>query len=398
MFQFLNKNNKHQLQHEEQKATAATTNNNNNMSREGSSSGSAQFFSSPVVSCELVRMRCSIVGKIMEEQTSLVDVLSFSMEKLKPELEHLASRIEYNVDEHQVRDVLSNTDELLGCERTVRMKLRETHEREKYEGSAVGSLFYNMRDHMRHYEEYFNNYARISKVVAHIEKTTVVNELDKFRGSIQLDEDRKVREGFLRAIVMQPLAYVCQMSVLLKMLAVFTTPTHADLRDVIKAYQLFQNLVIRIEESQQKQLLREAYYTCDRFQNEWDRIGITNKSGFATKRGGNVKSWKIRYFTIRHYEMKYFEEPLHEKPLGTLDLRHCQRVFSDSAQEKQNCMGLEMKDRTYYMYFTSVNERAEWMHLIAWKSYLLKSVAYRAKQAVASIKNGAFPTALSLIA
>ncbi len=74
------------------------------------------------------------------------------------------------------------------------------------------------------------------------------------------------------------------------MLAVFTTPTHADLRDVIKAYQLFQNLVVRIcEASQQKQLLQEAYYTCDRFQNEWDRIGITNKSGFATKRGGNVK-------------------------------------------------------------------------------------------------------------
>lgn len=351
-------------------------------------------------SCDMntTRMRKSVVTKMMAEQESYISILSFHQNKIRPTLEECGEKVEYNIDEHQIRDLYGNWENLLKIEEIIRKKITcDTTSTSNQTFENIGSTLYNLREGLKAYEEYFNIFGRIMKIAEYIRQTTVNNQLQKLQPEVELNEARLNRDGFLKTIIFQPLHHVCQMSVLLKMLAVFTSPTHADLRDVIKSYQIYQNLVMKIESFYQKSFLEEAYFICDQLQSEWDQLGISDKNGFATKRGGNVKSWKIRWFTIRHYEMKYFEEPLADKPLTTLDLRQCQRAFADNSQDKTNCIGLEFRDRTYFMYFTSINERSDWLNLLAWKIYLLKNANYRASQSISSIKSGAFPNALSLI-
>jgi len=187
------------------------------------------------------------------------------------------------------------------------------------------------------------------------------------------------------------------MSVLFKILAVFTPHTSADARDIIHSYQMYQNLVVKIKDAYLRTFLEEAYKICDDLQNHWDTIGVSNKSGFATKRGGSVKTWKIRWFTLKGHELKYYEEPAADKPLATLDLKNCKKVYSDSTQEKEHCIAMEFKERTYFVYFTSINEKNEWMNAIQWKVFMQKDPVRRAQQSIHSIKIGAFPSTISLI-
>merc|ERR1712135_268683 len=109
-------------------------------------------------------------------------------------------------------------------------------------------------------------------------------------------------------------------------------------------------------------LLTKAYEMCDTFQRLWDEQKTCDKHGFLTKRGGNIKSWKIRYFTLRGYELKYYDEPVATKCISSLDLSSCTKVFQDSTQNKPYCFGVVLPDRTSSMYAPGPAERAEWLH------------------------------------
>ena len=58
---------------------------------------------------------------------------------------------------------------------------------------------------------------------------------------------------------------------------------------------------------------------------------------------------------------------------------------------------MEFKERTYFIYFTSVNEKNEWMNALQWKVFLRKEPVKRAQQSINIIKQGAFPNPISLI-
>jgi len=56
-----------------------------------------------------------------------------------------------------------------------------------------------------------------------------------------------------------------------------------------------------------------------------------------------------------------------------------------------------LPDRTYYIYATTAVERMEWMNLIAWKVYLLKSSAEKARWAFSVPALGQNSSVLSLL-
>ena len=58
---------------------------------------------------------------------------------------------------------------------------------------------------------------------------------------------------------------------------------------------------------------------------------------------------------------------------------------------------MEYKERTYFIYFTSVNEKNEWMNALQWRVFLRKSPNKRAQLSINTFKHGSFPTPLSLI-
>ena len=58
---------------------------------------------------------------------------------------------------------------------------------------------------------------------------------------------------------------------------------------------------------------------------------------------------------------------------------------------------MEFKDRTYYIYFTSINQKNEWMNALQWKVFLRKDPCKRAQQSINLMSQGAFPNTISLI-
>uniref|UniRef100_H2Y7N5 PH domain-containing protein n=1 Tax=Ciona savignyi TaxID=51511 RepID=H2Y7N5_CIOSA len=208
----------------------------------------------------------------------------------------------------------------------------------------------------------------------------------------QVDVKCSVLEHSLKT----PLYHICLSSVLLKVLAVFTPFEKAEVSDVIEAHKITQATVTSIEAGRRPAALKEAYSVYDDLQLQWDNQSLCNKNGFLTKRGGSVKSWKIRWFTLRGYELKYFDEPVDEKALTTLDLRFCRSVVDDQ-ETKPNCFGLTFPERTYYMYAISPTEKAEWMSLVSWKLFMQAPPAERARLALAVPASNLTNCAIDLI-
>jgi len=73
------------------------------------------------------------------------------------------------------------------------------------------------------------------------------------------------------------------------MLAVFTPSNHADLKQIFDAIQLVQACITSVEKTKRAKILQNAIKSCDDLQLKWDDIGLCNRNGFLTKRGGNVK-------------------------------------------------------------------------------------------------------------
>ncbi|EGD73525.1 hypothetical protein PTSG_05229 [Salpingoeca rosetta] len=102
-------------------------------------------------------------------------------------------------------------------------------------------------------------------------------------------------------------------------------------------------------------------------------------SGWLTKQGGRVKSWKKRWFTLRGVQLLYFKDPSDFKPLGAITLADrrpttnpfnskvtCEVRFvpEDEEPKKANCFEIKSSDstqRTFYCYAPSAKEADRWM-------------------------------------
>ena len=95
---------------------------------------------------------------------------------------------------------------------------------------------------------------------------------------------------------------------------------------------------------------------------------LASKSGFLTKQGGNVKSWKLRWFVIVRNEMSYFADRSSEKPIRTLDLTECSNVgYSNDIDGNSNCFYLQFPDRIWNLSANSQSELKEWITILQWK-------------------------------
>ena len=102
-------------------------------------------------------------------------------------------------------------------------------------------------------------------------------------------------------------------------------------------------------------------------------IPLASKSGFLTKQGGNIKSWKLRWFVIVRYEMSYFEDRASDRPIRVLNLEECNSVGLCNIPGKEHCFYLEFPDRTWNFAASSAKEVNEWTSIIEWKLNRSKS-------------------------
>eukprot|EP00062_Callorhinchus_milii_P021013 gi/632977282/ref/XP_007905260.1/ PREDICTED: pleckstrin homology domain-containing family H member 1 isoform X1 [Callorhinchus milii] len=87
------------------------------------------------------------------------------------------------------------------------------------------------------------------------------------------------------------------------------------------------------------------------------------KSGYLLKMGGQVKTWKRRWFVLRNGEIMYYKSPsdVIRKPQGQIELNSCCRIIrAEGAQTFQ----LITEKRTYYLTADSPNILEEWIRVL----------------------------------
>lgn len=112
--------------------------------------------------------------------------------------------------------------------------------------------------------------------------------------------------------------------------------------------------------------------TLDDLKRHTKAIALASKSGFLTKRGGNIKTWKLRWFVLVRNEFSYYESRESEQPIKTLNLEECSKMNLCDIPGKQNCFFLEFPDRTWFFSANSAKDCMEWTSIIDWKMNQIK--------------------------
>ncbi|XP_078481294.1 phosphatidylinositol 3,4,5-trisphosphate-dependent Rac exchanger 2 protein isoform X2 [Ciona intestinalis] len=313
-------------------------------------------------------IRAGIMEEIVKRETNYVKILKFAVDKMKTDLEGCADHIEYEIDEGHVRALFGNMPDLLKLHEKLLKKLKTEVESaadltKPQSEFSIGNIVLQLKDDFQVYDIYCSNYERAEKVAANVLKMASLKKTFQNWLAEMPKLETAITCSVLEFSLKEPLQQICRFSVLLKVLAVFTAPSHKDLCDVIAAYQIAHAALTSIEAGRRSSALKAAYALCDTLQKTWDDRSLCNKSGFLTKRGGSVKD---------------------ERALTTLDLRHCKSVLENDLPAKPHCFGLAFPDRVYYMYAITEEERSEWRNLISWKLYLLAQPAERARLALSA--------------
>ncbi|KJE91850.1 hypothetical protein CAOG_08647 [Capsaspora owczarzaki ATCC 30864] len=91
-----------------------------------------------------------------------------------------------------------------------------------------------------------------------------------------------------------------------------------------------------------------------------------HRTGWLTKIGGNIKTWRRRYMILNVLDGKlsYFRTPGDTAPLGVIDVQHSQAVYMAPSCEthREHCIAIATATRTYLMYGDTLNETEAWLH------------------------------------
>lgn len=107
--------------------------------------------------------------------------------------------------------------------------------------------------------------------------------------------------------------------------------------------------------------------TLDDLKEQMNVVPLASKSGFLTKQGGSIKSWKTRWFVLVRNEFSYYIDRSSEKPIRTLDIEECVKLDFCDIPGKENCFYLVFPDRTWYFSAKSDDDLKEWTSIIEWK-------------------------------
>ncbi|XP_039253602.2 phosphatidylinositol 3,4,5-trisphosphate-dependent Rac exchanger 2 protein-like [Styela clava] len=333
------------------------------------------------------KIRVLILEELLETEKEYLQILKFMSEKMKKQLEKCSNLIEYEIEEGQVRGLFGNIDEMYEVHKAFFALLQEAlpEGRVRDPKNHVGHCFIQMRDAFRVYDLYSSNHSRSLIVMSEISCMSTMQRIyEGWKQECPTNPERFRSSTVLEVYLKAPLLRLCKYNVFLKELGTFTSLNHPDLGDVITAHQIMHAIMTSMDSVTRMDLMTTAFEDCDVNCNNWEKIGLTNKESFMTKRGGNVKSWKIRWFTLKGNELKYFDEPANEKPLNTLDLKLCRHLVEDGTLGKPHCFGFVMPDRTYHAYCTSEAEKMEWMNAIAWRLFNQLPAQMRAGQCISS--------------
>jgi len=85
-----------------------------------------------------------------------------------------------------------------------------------------------------------------------------------------------------------------------------------------------------------------------------------SKTGFMKKRGGNWKTWKMRWFCLDDQQLYYFKKVLSSYPAGAIPL-YASDIVARNDIGRENCFMIHRRMRTYYLVCESKEKVKEWV-------------------------------------
>jgi hypothetical protein len=105
-------------------------------------------------------------------------------------------------------------------------------------------------------------------------------------------------------------------------------------------------------------------------------------SGWLTKQGGGVKSWKRRWCVVKDGFISYFRDSSDSQPLGAIPLEGCSSVTMHQA--KTFCFAVNTPYRTYLLRAESLDQAETWIKAVA--KYVLLDAPVEKKSKVAQLR------------
>jgi len=90
---------------------------------------------------------------------------------------------------------------------------------------------------------------------------------------------------------------------------------------------------------------------------------MASKSGYMTKEGGSIKTWKKRYFVLKEGQLSYYKNP-GEEPIDTLTIAAAsavRAVADKKSKTKPFCFEVVFAARTYAFSCDSEEEKKSWI-------------------------------------
>jgi len=90
---------------------------------------------------------------------------------------------------------------------------------------------------------------------------------------------------------------------------------------------------------------------------------MTEKTGFLTKEGGSIKTWKRRYFVLKNGELAYFKDKkdASKEPTGVIQLSTATAVQLGERKKHPNCFEIVNPGRVYAFSADNEEERSSWV-------------------------------------
>ncbi|PRP85630.1 hypothetical protein PROFUN_06419 [Planoprotostelium fungivorum] len=96
-----------------------------------------------------------------------------------------------------------------------------------------------------------------------------------------------------------------------------------------------------------------------------DRKKMADKSGFLTKQGGTIKTWKERWCVLKNNKIYYSKSQDKEGEKGHIDLEGLKPADVRISDKKKCSFEIKTPARVFYMIASSDSERDEWIRCIA---------------------------------
>ncbi|XP_048767210.2 protein still life, isoforms C/SIF type 2-like isoform X2 [Ostrea edulis] len=240
---------------------------------------------------------------------------------------------------------------------------------------AVGGVFLIYAEQFKIYSSFCALYSKVKDILN-------AEGNDQLRHFLDDQNETKEHSHSLESFIIQPVQRILKYPLFLKQLSVLTDEGSDEHHHICKACDEMQGLANHINDMQKlnaefgasfRQLSSEDPSIRDFYSERPHRSHAANnipviKSGFCTKEGAKMKSWKRRFFVLNEYGLFYYVSNESTEPLNHIPRNEMQHVRASTVNKRTGGLfgmfELHTENRTYFIESDTPDEVHLWIQSI----------------------------------